>query len=105
MEVYGESHPQVAVLLNDIATVLSLLKNYDEAKSNLIKAIQIAEAVDSMDLPAFYCNLGSLHMQTTDLALAKLEYNKALVAGKKLKDNDAIKKANEGLESIRKNKR
>ena len=102
--VFGEMHPQVAVLLNDIATVLSLMQNYGPAKDNLKKAIVIAEATESTDLPALYCNLGSLHWQTTDIDQAKLEYNKAVVVAKKYEDKETIKKAQDALTALKKNK-
>jgi len=99
--VFGEMHPQVAVLLNDVATVLSLMQDYSHAKENLKKAIVIAEAIESEDLPTLYCNLGALHWQTTDTDQAKLEYNKAMAIAKKNDDKETMRKAKEALTALK----
>ncbi len=56
--VFGDKHPQVAVLLNDVATVLSLMQDYGHAKEKLKKAILIAEAIESEGLANSLLQLG-----------------------------------------------
>jgi len=101
--VFGDLHQQVAVLLNDVATVLSLLQKYELAKEKLHQAIEVAEASYSPDLPTLHCNLGAIHVQTGDIAQAKAQYSKALVVAKQNNDKAIVKKANDALEQISKN--
>ena len=74
----GEEYPQVVVLLNDIATIVSLIDNFDLAKEKLQNAINIAEKVDWFDLAILYCNLGAVHIRKSNFKEAKIEYDKAL---------------------------
>lgn len=99
--IYGESHPQVAVLLNDIATVGSQMQDYNFAKRNLEKAVKIAETVESPDLPTFYFNLGAVYERQGELTEASGAYKKALTAAKKTDDKTVKKKAKDALDSLK----
>lgn len=100
-KIYGESHPQVAVLLNDIATVGSQMQDYSLAKKNLEKAVKIAETVESPDLPTFYFNLGAIYERQGELTEASDAYKKALTTAKKTDDKAVQKKAKNALDSLK----
>lgn len=100
-KVFGESHPQVAVLLNDIATVGSQMQDYNLAKKNLEKAVTIAETVESPDLPTFYFNLGAIYERQGELTDASGAYKKALTTAKKINDKAVQKKAKDALDSLK----
>lgn len=100
--IYGESHPQVAVLLSDIATVDSQMQDYNLAKKNLEKAVKIAETIESPDLPTFYFNLGAIYERQGELTDANAAYKKALTTAKKADDKTVQKKAKDALDSLKK---
>ena len=100
----SEEHPQVVILLNDIATIVSLIDNFDLAKEKLQNAIKIAEKVDSSDLAILYCNLGAVHIRKSNFKEAKIEYDKALRLALKNGDKSIQKKARDGLDAIKSTK-
>lgn len=87
-KVNGVSHPQSLVLLNDIGSVHSLLKEHDLAIANFKRAIQMSDS-DSTDVPAFYCNLGATYLQTGNKSKGEAACRTALTLARKLKNTDA----------------
>ena len=63
IKVNGTDHEQTAVLLNDIGSVCSMMKNYEEALDYMNKAISVAEKIESEDTATFYVNLGMIQMK------------------------------------------
>uniref|UniRef100_T1IUQ4 Uncharacterized protein n=1 Tax=Strigamia maritima TaxID=126957 RepID=T1IUQ4_STRMM len=63
-EVNGKNHPQTVVLLNDLGSLYSLLKDPEMAVTYLKEAISVGTEINSPDLPSFYCNLGAVYLQT-----------------------------------------
>lgn len=104
MSVLGETHQQVAVLLSDIATVASLINDFDTAKEKLLRAVDIAEKIQSSHLPTMYYNLGAVYAHQQNPTQARTFFNKAVKSAKQLDDEQALKKAEEGLHRLANNK-
>lgn len=101
MNVLGETHQQVAVVLSDIATVASLTNDFDTAQDKLFHAIRIAEKIDSSHLPTMYYNLATVHSHQHNLAEARAWYRKAIKSAKQLDDKEALQKAEEALSKLK----
>jgi len=99
--VLGYNHHQIVVLLNDIATVSSLLHDYDAASASLRRAIAIGEPTDHENLPTLYCNLGALHSHKGEYVEARSLYVKAVALAKRNKDKEVLKRAEEALASLK----
>lgn len=100
ISLLGETHQQVAVLLSDIATVASLTNDYDTAQGKLLRAIDIAEKIESSHLPTMYYNLGAVYAHQQNAREARVFYRKAVKLAKQLDDAEALKKAEEGLNRL-----
>jgi len=101
ISVLGENHQQVAVLLSDIATVASLTNNFNTAKNKLLRAISIAERIESSHLPTMYYNLGAVYAHQQNDKDARAQFNKAVKSAKQFNDKEALKKAQEGLNKLK----
>ena len=99
-QIHGQYHVQVAVLLNDLATLQSLQKHYTEAKRNVINAVQVARKVESPDLPIFVCNLGLVNLHLLLLDEANKQCNHALQLARKTKQEFTEREATKCLKSI-----
>ena len=75
--VLGESADQQLVLLNDLATVYILKKNFRQASLLLKKAITFGMISDSPVMPALYSNLGAVFLRTNELDQAERSCIKA----------------------------
>jgi len=102
--VLGDTHQQVAVLLSDIATVASLTDDYDTALDKLLRAVAIAENIESSHLPTMYYNLGAVYAHQQNSTQARALFNKAIKLAKQLDDKEALMKAKEGLNKLRSKK-
>jgi len=101
ISVLGEHHQQVAVLLSDMATVASLTNDFDAAQEKLLRAVDIAEKIESSHLPTMYYNLGAVYAHQQNLKQARVLFNKAIKLAKQLDDKVALKKAEDGLNKLR----
>jgi len=101
ISILGESHQQVAVLLSDIATVASLTNDFDTAREKLLRAVDIAEKIESSHLPTLYYNLGAVYAHQQNPHQAHALFNKAVKLAKELNDVEALKKAEEGLNKLK----
>jgi len=104
ISVLGETHQQVAVLLSDIATVASLTNDFDTAQEKLLRAVDIAEKIESSHLPTLYYNLGAVYAHQQNPRQAHALFDKAVKLAKELNDIEALKKAEEGLNKLKTNK-
>ena len=93
LQAFGPNHPQVAVLLNDVATLESMQKKHDAAAATLDKAIRIAQNSQSPDLAAFYCNQGNIFIHKYDLKQAKRSCKIALRLARDNGDKEVQSKA------------
>ena len=93
LQVFGPSHPQVAVLLNDLATVESLQKKHAEAAKTLDQAILVAQNSASPDLSQLHCNQGNVYLNKQDYKTAKRCCEIALRLAQDAGDKHAIKQA------------
>jgi len=100
ISVLGETHQQVAVLLSDIATVASLTNDFDIAQDKLLRAVDIAEKIESSHLPTMYYNLGAVYAHQQNVAEARALFNKAVKLAKQFDDKEALMKAEEGLNRL-----
>lgn len=100
INVLGESHQQVAVLLSDIATVASLADDFDMALDRLLRAVEIAEKIESLHLPTMYYNLGAVYAHQQNPTQARVLFHKAIKSAKQLDNKEALKKAEEGLSKL-----
>ena len=98
-KTFGDSHPQVAVLLNDLATMQSFLERYDVAAKTLDSAIYIAENTSSHDLPSMYCNLGEILIHKEQFDKAKQTCELALKMATKFGDKEAQAQAKACIDS------
>ncbi|XP_035231024.1 tetratricopeptide repeat protein 19, mitochondrial-like [Stegodyphus dumicola] len=102
--INGASHPQTLVLLNDIGSVHSLLKEYDSAIEAFQSAITRSVKSDSKDIPAFYCNLGATYLQTGNVKKGEEACKTALRLAKKLNHSEAQADAEECLAEVKEHK-
>lgn len=100
-KVYGKTHPQVAVLLNNLATVASMQKNCDQAKKYLETAIEVAKETDMQDLATYQFNLGLVYLQSGEKKDAKRLCNEARNTAITGKDKTMEHKADAFLASIK----
>lgn len=100
-KINGVSHPQTLVLLNDIGSVYTLIKEYGTAIEIFNKAIEQSDGTDSHDIPAFYCNLGATYLQAGNLVKGEKACKTALKLAKKLKNTDALADAEECLAEVK----
>jgi len=101
ISVLGETNQQVAVLLSDIATVASLTNDFNTAQEKLLRAVDIAEKIESSHLPTMYYNLGAVYAHQQNHRQARALFNKAVKLAKQLDDKEAFKKAEEGLNKLK----
>lgn len=99
-KVNGTSHPQTLVLLNDIGSVHSLMKQYEFAIDIFKKAIE-RSSTDSPDIPAFYCNLGATYLQAGNVNKGEEACKTALKLAKNLNNEEALADANECLAEVK----
>lgn len=88
----GENHEQIAVLMNDIAAVSSLLNDLDTAQRSLEHAVAIGEQVQSVHLATLYYNLAQVLDHKNDFAAARKLYHKALKVAKQIDDKQTVEK-------------
>ncbi len=91
--VVGDSHAQVAVVLNNLASVEVLLKDMESAKIHEQEAVRIARVSESNELASYLCNLGAIHMGLTELKAAKAQCEKALTLAVVNQDENLKKRA------------
>nr|XP_042899161.1 tetratricopeptide repeat protein 19 homolog, mitochondrial isoform X2 [Parasteatoda tepidariorum] len=96
----GPSHPQTLVLMNDIGSVQSLLKEYSSAIETFEMVIKRSVGSDSNDVPAFYCNLGATYLQIGDVERGETACKMALRLAKKSEHSDAQSDAEECLAEV-----
>lgn len=101
VSVLGEADQQVAVLLSDIATVATLTNDFETAQDKLLRAVNIAEKIDSPHLPTMYYNLAAVYSHRQNPAQAQALYRKAIKSAKRLDDREALRKAEEGLSKLK----
>ena len=101
LKVNGSLHDQTAVLLNDIGTVCSLMKNYDEALEYLDKAITVAKETNNPDLPAFYINKGTVQLERKLLEEAQEFCHKGGLLAKIANDPATVEEAESCLNQIK----
>lgn len=100
-KVNGVSHPQTLVLLNDIGSVHSLLKEYESAIEIFKKAIERSDGTDSPDIPAFYCNLGATYLQAGNVVKGEEACKTALKLAKSINNTEALADAEECLAEVK----
>lgn len=100
-KINGASHPQTLVLLNDIGSVHSLMKEYESAIDIFKKAIERSSNADSPDIPAFYCNLGATYLQAGNVTDGEKACKTALKLAKHLNNVEALADAEECLAEIK----
>jgi tetratricopeptide (TPR) repeat protein len=90
-KVYGPDHPNVAIEVNNLGSVLRDLGDLQGAKKHFVRALAIGEKFYDPDHPqvAIYANnLGNLLEDMGDLQGAKKYYERALAIGEKFYDPD-----------------
>ena len=101
LQVFGPSHPQVAVLLNDLATIESLQKKHSDAIKTLEHAISVAQNSGSPDLPSLRCNQGNVYLNKQEPATAQRCCEIALRLAEDAGDKVAIKQAKTCIKQAR----
>lgn len=101
LDINGEENPQTLVLMNDVGTVHSLLKRYNEAAELINKAIKIGEKISSPDLPAFYCNLAAVELRRKNVETAEKACQIAIDKARKLEDKSTLEEALLAMQDIK----
>ena len=99
-EVFGDNHPQIALLLSDRATSFTMMGEYDLAEKYLQKAIKIAHSVNSEDVSIYYCNLGVVLYELNKLNDAQAACKKAKSFAEKTGNKAAMTEAQSCLDKI-----
>ncbi|XP_050406875.1 tetratricopeptide repeat protein 19, mitochondrial [Patella vulgata] len=97
----GESGMQTLVLMNDLATVYILKKDFEKAEALLKQAIETGEKVESTHCPALYCNLGAVYLRKSQLSDTELACKHGLQLAKKYTDKLAIEQAKICLKKVK----
>jgi tetratricopeptide (TPR) repeat protein len=86
-EAYGEDHPHVYDLLNELGILALELEDHEAARDYLEQALSIAERTqdpDSPDIPPILKNLGNAAVGMNDLPAARAYLERALATRKRL---------------------
>ncbi|CAD5117354.1 unnamed protein product [Dimorphilus gyrociliatus] len=94
-QVFGDSHEQVASLYNDLAAIECELRNFDEAKSNCLKAIEISENLidKKYETTLYKLNLAEVLWQVGELPEALLYLKQVISTSKAYDYSDLFEKA------------
>lgn len=104
-KVFGDDHEQVASLYNNLAAVECELRNFEEAKSNCLKAIEIIEKLNDKkyETTLYKLNFAEILWQKGELSVA-LVYLKQVISISKAYDyNDLTEKALGLYQELKKN--
>lgn len=77
-QALGHNHPQTSVVINNLASAVSMLGKYDEAVYLMKEAINVAVNQQSDDVTSYYFNLATLYLQMKQFSDAKFCCKKAL---------------------------
>ena len=102
IKVFGESHTQPLVIMNDIATVCMMTKDYDLGMKYMKRAIKTGEKIKSPEMAAFYCNIGAIYLHKHQLEEAQRNCEHAAELAQKLGDKQSKLHAQSCLEQIKK---
>ncbi|KAG8034526.1 hypothetical protein G9C98_007602 [Cotesia typhae] len=103
VKVYGNSHEQTVVLLNDLGTVYCLLGQHDRALSYLNDAIERGiKLEDCQELSSVYVNLGNVYLKKSLYNQAKMACFEGLKRAKKNDDEACQEQANSCLDEVKK---
>lgn len=100
--VFGDTHAQVAVLYNDIATILSMKGDHASAREYADKAIKVGTKSESEDLPTYYCNYGVICTELKEFKEASRYCREAKGLAVKNNDKETEKEAVRCLDDIEK---
>lgn len=100
LEIYGEENYQALILMNDVGTVFSLIKEYDKAVQYIDRAIAVGTKISSPDIPAFYCNKATIEMRRGNLDAAYTMCQNAIETAKQINDKNTLEEAKTTLKDI-----
>ncbi len=88
--------------LSDLSGQFHFLKQYDNAKKYVKKAIQLGEEIQTKPkrVSTFYLNLGIYHHQTNQPDSALLNYRKSLEIKRKIQDSVGIANVNLNISTV-----
>lgn len=88
--------------LSDLSGQFHFLKQYDNAKKYVKKAIQLGEEIQTKPkrVSTFYLNLGIYHHQTNQPDSALLSYRKSLEIKRKIQDSVGIANVNLNISTV-----
>ena len=101
VQVFGNDHPQVAVLYSDLSTVDTFQENYDAAKEHINKAIEVGTRANSPDVCTFLCNLGLICLERNECTEAEDCCRRALKMAKEQKNVETEVEAKQCLNNIK----
>jgi len=108
VEINGPSHEQSVLQLNNIAATLASTGKMDSAITQIKEVILLTEKEPTpesqQDLPCFYLNLANLYLRTEQISKAEESCRLSLKQARQVKNEEAIREAENCLKDIDKMK-
>ncbi|XP_078060303.1 tetratricopeptide repeat protein 19, mitochondrial [Mustelus asterias] len=99
-QVQGETHPQTVVLMNDLATILDMKGQHEQAYEYVRRASDLARETSHPDECVILHNLARVLMHRGNYSEAKLVYEEALKQAESKADKPVIERIREGMEEL-----
>lgn len=97
----GDTHPQTLVLMSDLATILDLQGQHDEALVLVQQAVELGRAAEHPDQHVLLGNMAGVLMHTGRLEEAVRVYQEALSLARQAEDQEAVERIKEGLKELK----
>nr|XP_057924355.1 tetratricopeptide repeat protein 19, mitochondrial [Doryrhamphus excisus] len=98
----GESHPQTLVLMSDLATILDMQGQHDNALALIQQAVDLGRSSGHPELHVLLGNMAGILLHTGRLDEATRFYREALSLAQQAGDQEAMEQIREGLNEVRK---
>ncbi|KAJ8272699.1 hypothetical protein GJAV_G00092380 [Gymnothorax javanicus] len=99
-EEQGEAHPQTVVLMNDLATVLDMQGQHQEALGQVKRAVELGRAAGHPDQHVLLGNMAGILLHQGQWEESARLYQEALAMARASGDNDAAEQIQEGLKEL-----
>ncbi|CAJ1073188.1 tetratricopeptide repeat protein 19%2C mitochondrial isoform X1 [Xyrichtys novacula] len=98
----GDTHPQTLVLMSDLATIMDLQGQHDEALVLVQQAVDLSRSAGHPDLHVLLGNMAGILLHTGRFEDAMQFYREALSLAREAGDQESVDMIQEGLKEVRK---
>ncbi|KAJ8268440.1 hypothetical protein COCON_G00136120 [Conger conger] len=99
-EEQGEAHPQTLVLMNDLATVLDMQGQHQEALGQVKRAVELGKEAGHPDQHVLLGNMAGILLHQGQLEESGRMYQEALAMAQATGDSEAVEQIQEGLKEL-----